>query len=218
MDLALFDLDETLICADSTGLWLRWLESQGFAGKELLQREKHLMQSYYQGTLAIEDYMYLSLSPLIGLTTETVSGWIERFIQRDILPRLYPAAREQMAWHRQRGDTLVVISASGEHLVGPIARHLGADHALAIGVTLEDGRFTGDIHGVPTYQHGKVTRIREWLTQRDAEPFGQLYGYSDSLNDRAMLEFVDQAYVVNPVPELAELAQEKGWRICRWER
>ncbi|MBX9444524.1 HAD family hydrolase [Dickeya chrysanthemi] len=217
MDLALFDLDETLICADSTGLWLRWLEAEGFAGKELLQREQHLMQSYYQGTLAIEDYMYLSLSPLIGLEAETVSTWIERFIQRDILPRLYPQAREHMDWHRQRGDTLVVISASGEHLVQPIARHLGADHALAIGVTLKDGRFTGDIHGVPTYQHGKVTCIREWLAHRDGEPFGRLYGYSDSLNDRAMLEFVDQAYVVNPSPELAALAQEKDWRICRWQ-
>ncbi|WP_127350801.1 HAD family hydrolase [Dickeya fangzhongdai] len=218
MDLALFDLDETLICADSTGLWLRWLESQGFAGKELLQQEQHLMQRYYQGTLAIEDYMYLSLSPLIGLSAETVSGWVDRFIRRDILPRLYPAARKRMDWHRQRGDTLIIISASGEHLVQPIAHHLGADHALAIGVTLEDGRFTGDIYGMPTYQHGKVIRIREWLAQRDGEPFDQLHGYSDSLNDQAMLEFVDQAYAINPAPELAALAQEKGWRICRWQR
>lgn len=93
MDLALFDLDETLICADSTGLWLRWLESQGFAGKELLQQEQRLMQSYYQGTLAIEDYMYLSLSPLIGLSAETVSAWVDRFIRRDILPALPGGAR-----------------------------------------------------------------------------------------------------------------------------
>ncbi|NKI73236.1 HAD family hydrolase [Dickeya sp. CFBP 2040] len=218
MDLALFDLDETLICADSTGLWLRWLESQGFASSELLQQEHHLMQRYYQGTLAIEEYMHLALSPLIGLYAETVSSWVDRFIRRDILPRLYPAARERMDWHRQRGDALLIISASGEHLVRPIACHLGADHALAIGVTLEDGRFTGDIHGVPTYQQGKVLRIREWLAQRDGDPFDHIHGYSDSLNDRAMLEFVDQAYVINPAPELAALAQQNGWQICHWQR
>nr|CBX71115.1 unknown protein [Yersinia enterocolitica W22703] len=31
MDLALFDLDETLISDDSSGLWLRWLVDQGLA-------------------------------------------------------------------------------------------------------------------------------------------------------------------------------------------
>lgn len=31
MDLALFDLDETLISDDSTGLWIRWLVNEGLA-------------------------------------------------------------------------------------------------------------------------------------------------------------------------------------------
>ncbi|MEQ4514794.1 MAG: HAD family hydrolase, partial [Pantoea agglomerans] len=43
MDLALFDLDETLICEDSTSLWLRWLVSQGFAPSELIDQEQALM-------------------------------------------------------------------------------------------------------------------------------------------------------------------------------
>ncbi|HAT24319.1 MAG TPA: HAD-IB family hydrolase, partial [Pantoea septica] len=63
MDLAVFDLDETVICADSTGLWLRWLVSQGFAREALLAQEQALMAEYYAGTLAMEDYMALTLSP-----------------------------------------------------------------------------------------------------------------------------------------------------------
>ncbi len=31
MDLALFDLDETLIDDDSASLWVRWLVAEGFA-------------------------------------------------------------------------------------------------------------------------------------------------------------------------------------------
>ncbi|SUB17649.1 Uncharacterised protein [Pantoea agglomerans] len=63
MDLALFDLDETLICEDSTSLWLRWLVSQGFAPSELIDQEQALMSQYYAGTLSIEEYMNKTLSP-----------------------------------------------------------------------------------------------------------------------------------------------------------
>ncbi|WP_192458170.1 HAD family hydrolase [Musicola keenii] len=217
MDLALFDLDETLICADSTGLWLRWLVAQEVASPALLQQERELMKAYYQGTMSMDAYMQLTLSPLVGVAADTVAGWAERFIRQEILPRVYPQAREAMAWHRQRGDIIVVISASGEHLVAPIARHLDADLALAIGVTLDAQRFTGAIHGTPTYRQGKVTRVQEWLESRPGAPFQRTHGYSDSMNDRALLEFVDHASVINPDETLTVLAQEHGWRICRWQ-
>ena len=141
MDLALFDLDETLICEDSTGLWLKWLVSQGFAPEELIEEERALMEQYYRGSLSMEAYMHTTLSPLTDMATTTVSGWIRRFIHRDILPRVYPDARQRMDWHLQRGDTVLVISASGEHLVTPIAEQLGASGALAIGVEIIDDRY-----------------------------------------------------------------------------
>lgn len=50
MDLALFDLDETLIDDDSASLWIRWLVAQGFAPAELELQEQQLMQLYYQAS------------------------------------------------------------------------------------------------------------------------------------------------------------------------
>lgn len=217
MDLALFDLDETLIGADSSGLWLRWLESRGQVSAELRRRERQLMEQYYRGEMAIEDYMRLILSPLAGRHRDTVAQWAESFIDSDILPQFYPAARERMAWHRQRGDCIVVVSASGEHLVAPIARRLGADHSLAIGVALENERYTGDIYGVPTYQQGKVTRIEQWLAEHNGAPFRARYGYSDSINDRTLLEYVDHPFVINPDPALEALAAQRNWPINRWQ-
>lgn len=86
MDLALFDLDETLIDDDSASLWVRWLVAEGFAPAELERQEQLLMQSYYQGQLSMEDYMQATLVPLAGLSTQTVAGWVQRYIRRDILP------------------------------------------------------------------------------------------------------------------------------------
>lgn len=218
MDLALFDLDETLICEDSTGLWLRWLVSQGFAPATLIDEERALMEQYYQGSLSIETYMRTTLSPLTGMTATTVSGWIRRFIQRDILPRVYPAARERICWHQERGDTVMVISASGEHLVAPIAQQLGTTDALAIGVEIVDNRYSGQTYGTMTYKEGKVSRLNDWLRTTRAPDFARTWAYSDSINDLPMLEHADHAYVINPAEPLNQLAQQRGWEICRWVR
>jgi len=218
MDLALFDLDETLIDDDSASLWIRWLVAEGFAPAELEQQEQQLMQLYYQGKLSMEDYMQATLTPLTGLSTQTVAGWVQRYIRRDILPRVYPAARERLLWHRERGDCILVISATGEHLVAPIAEQLGADGALAIGVSIEDGRFTGDTYGTMTYQKGKVIRLKQWLAEHPELSFEHSHGYSGSLNDKAMLEYVDSATVINPDSDLHALAVEHGWEVCSWER
>lgn len=218
MDLALFDLDETLICEDSTGLWLRWLVSQGFAPAALIDEERALMEQYYQGSLSMEAYMHTTLSPLTGMAASTVSGWIRRFIQRDILPRVYPAARERMRWHQQRGDTVIVISASGEHLVAPIAEQLGASGALAIGVEIIDDRYSGQTYGTMTYKEGKVSRLNDWLQETQTPPYSRTWAYSDSINDLPMLEHADHAWVINPAEPLSQLAQQRGWEICHWLR
>lgn len=218
MDLALFDLDETLICEDSTGLWLRWLVSQGYASQVLLEQERALMVQYYQGTMSMEDYMDTTLAPLAGLPIGTVSAWIGRFIQRDILPRMYPAAKERLRWHQQRGDTVVVISASGEHLVAPIAQRIGADVAMAIGIEVVDSRYTGHFSGPLTYKQGKVDCINRWLTQNSRRRFKETWAYSDSMNDRPMLENADHAWVINPADDLRQLAEIRGWKICNWQR
>jgi len=218
MDLALFDLDETIISEDSTGLWLRWLVLQGFAPEGVLEQERALMAQYYQGTMSMEAYMTTTLSPLAGMATSTVSGWIRRFIQRDILPRVYPAARERLRWHQQRGDTVIIISASGEHLVTPIAQQLGADCALAVGVEIVDSYYSGQFCGTLTYREGKVESINHWRSQNPHHQFAQTWAYSDSINDLPMLEHADHAYVINPGDPLNQIATERGWEVCRWMR
>lgn len=198
MDLALFDLDETLISDDSSGLWLRWLVDKGLAPVALAEQEQYLMKQYYQGELSMSCYMESTLSPLVGRHTTEVAGWVERFIERDILPRIYPQARKMLAWHRNRGDYIVIISATGEHLVTPIAQHFSANAALSIGVTVEDDRYTGKTYGTLTYREGKVERLKQWLSASPQLDFEHTYGYSDSINDKPLLEYVDRATVINP--------------------
>jgi len=216
MRIALFDLDETLIAADSASLWLRWLIKQNLASANLLDDEQTLMEQYYRGELSMVDYMKTTLSPLKGVSQQQVASWAAEFIQQEILPRVYPAARERLQWHREQGHYILVISATGEHLVVPIAEQLGADAALAIGVAQQDGYLTGETYGILTYQEGKVQRLAQWLAENPELQFDYSYGYSDSINDQPLLEYVDEATTINPDPRLKLIAEQQGWPMLPW--
>lgn len=216
MDLALFDLDETLICDDSASLWARWLVSQGYAPAALIEQERALMARYGQGQLSANEYMQTALLPLAGMGTLTVSGWVRRFIQRDILPRVYPAARERLAWHQQRGDRVIVVSSGGDYLATPIAQQLGADGALAVSVEIVNDRYSGQICEDYSCQSDHTAKLTDWLTRQNTTRFEYLWAYSDSINDLPLLEKADRAHVVNPAEPLYQLARERGWEVCRW--
>ncbi|MCF8978760.1 HAD-IB family hydrolase [Pseudomonas syringae] len=216
MALAIFDLDDTLIHGDSASLWSRemmrlgWVEDEDF-----LSLDQELMNAYSQGKLAMEDYMAFSLTPMVGLTVENVAEAVAQFIKAVIDPLVYREARQTIARHKAAGDRLLVISATGVHIVSPVAAHLGIDEVLAIDLEVQDGQFTGLTEGILTYREGKVLRLSEWLRAQDEMLEGAFF-YSDSRNDLPMLKLVDNPITVNPDPTLRAYAQEHGWPVLDW--
>ncbi|VVM76163.1 putative phosphatase [Pseudomonas fluorescens] len=216
MALAIFDLDDTLIHGDSASLWSRemmrlgWVEDEDF-----LSLDQELMNAYSQGKLAMEDYMAFSLTPMVGRTVENVAEAVAQFIKAVIDPLVYREARQTIARHKAAGDRLLVISATGVHIVSPVAAHLGIDEVLAIDLEVQDGQFTGLSEGILTYREGKVLRLSEWLRAQDEMLEGAFF-YSDSRNDLPMLKLVDNPITVNPDPTLRAYAQEHGWPVLDW--
>jgi len=102
--------------------------------------------------------------------------------------------------------------------VAPIDEQFGTNGALAIGVEVVDNFFTGNTYCTLTYQHGKVIRLQQWLPRQPLLKFEQSYGYSDSINDQPMLQYVDSATVINSDKELGAPTTEHGWQVCDWQR
>lgn len=215
MKLAIFDLDETLIAGDSASLWLDFLVRRQLAPADILERERELMTAYYQGRMDMAAYMELTLAPIKNWQQRDLAPLVDEFVEQDILPLVYPAARERLAWHTAQGHQRLIISATGEHLVKPIARALGVVHAIGIQLECCDGVYNGRTHGVYSYQRGKLTRLQDWLAMQPQAP-SMTYGYSDSLNDLPLLEFVHQAAVINGNEPLLHLAAERGWERLEW--
>ena len=217
MALAIFDLDETLIHGDCATLWSEQMGRLGWVDPEsFMKRNNELMDAYSRGELAMEAYMAFSLEPMIGRTPEEVAHLVGPWVEEHIEPIIFSDATRTIAAHRQAGDRILVISASGTHLVKPIAERLGIDEVLGIELEVQHGLYTGNTVGTLTYREGKITRLLEWLDAEEENLEGASF-YSDSRNDLPLLLKVDHPHAVNPDPVLREHAEKAGWPIHHWK-
>lgn len=141
-----------------------------------------------------------------------MAAFIEGFIQDIVVSMTLPKAHELIQKHKNAGDEVVIISATGIHLVAPIARYLGVKHALGVDIEIKNGQITGELTGVPTFREGKVTRALEWAQEQGYE-MTETYFYSDSHNDIPLLEKALYPVAVDPDPILTATAKVKNWPI-----
>ncbi|MGF1684728.1 HAD family hydrolase, partial [Photobacterium minamisatsumaniensis] len=188
---------------------------QNIASSALLKEEQTFMEAYAKGKMDMKDYMRATLKPLIGLDSAKLEVLIETFIEQKIKPAIYQDGVSRINWHKKRGDKVLIVSATGEHLVKPIANMLGVDDTIAIKLEQVNGKITGNTTGTLSYQQGKVTRMKAWINKQDTD-FKGSYAYSDSINDLPLLNAVDRPFAVNPDPTLALHAQMNEWTIMDW--
>lgn len=212
MALAIFDLDNTLIGGDSDYLWGEYLVQNNLIdAAEYKKMNDKFYADYEQGVLDIYEYQRFSLQPLVENTAETLAKWYADFIEQSIKPILLPKAFELIEKHKNQGDKLLIITATNTFITRPIGKLLGIEDLIGVEPEIIDGKFTGKIVGVPSFQAGKVTRLNEWLIENDYSLAGS-YFYSDSINDLFLLEKVDNPVVVDGDDKLLAIAKDRNWQ------
>lgn len=216
MSLAIFDLDNTLLSIDSDHAWGEFLLEQG-AVDPVAYREANdrFKRDYDAGRLDMGAFLEVALKPLAENSMEQLAAWHQQFMASKIEPSILPSAEELIAHHRSRGDRLLIITATNRFITGPIAERLGIDELIAVEPEIDNGRYTGRVSGIPSFQQGKVTRLEQWLEQRDdsLESLESAWFYSDSHNDLPLLERVGHPVAVDPDAELRQAAESRNWKI-----
>ncbi len=215
MSLVIFDLDETMIHGDCSSLWSQRMASLGWVDESFVRRDAELMEQYAEGKLSMDLYMDYTLQPLIGRSVEEVEREVEAYVEEVIEPLIYSDACACLARHRSANDRVLIVSASGVHLVKPIAARIGVDEVLAIDLEVLDGHYTGRTLGTLTYREGKVLRLLD-LLEGDDRQLADAWFYSDSRNDLPLLKLVGHPNTVNPDPTLLAYAKEMGWPVNAW--
>ena len=213
MTLAIFDLDHTLLDGDSDYLWGEYMVENGVVDESKYRRRNRVFYEEYQrGELDNESYLAFALEPLTRHPIEKLYAWRADYVENWIKPIIAPGAKPLLRRHREQGHELLIISATNLFITEPIASLLDVPAILSTEPEIVDGRYSGRYLGTPTYREGKVTVLRRWLADTGRNLDGS-YFYSDSINDRALLEQVEYPIAVHPDDELKAIAESRGWEI-----
>lgn len=211
--LAIFDLDNTLLNGDSDHAWGEFLISQKLVDSDAHRKQNdQFYADYCKGELDIDRYLQFALSITAGKTVEELKPLHQQFMADYIQPMQLPAAHELLKQHRDKGHYLLIITATNSFVTHPIAKALGVDDILASDAEIIDGRYTGKPCGVPCFQHGKVERLKHWMTNKPYR-LEESFFYSDSHNDLPLLKAVGHPVAVDPDQQLARYAYDHDWRI-----
>ncbi len=216
MNLALFDLDHTLLPLDSDYAWgefttrIGWTDPVDFA-----RRNDAFFAQYQAGQLDVHEYVRFATEAVRQRGPQAAAEAHERFMAEVIRPHIRPQALALLQQHRDAGDQLVIVTATNEFVTRPIAQALGVQELVAVELARgADGWITGDIQGTPSFREGKVARVTDWLRARGLDWSGvNTIFYSDSTNDLPLLEAVNTPVATNPGAGLRAIAQTRGWRI-----
>jgi phosphoserine phosphatase len=131
-------------------------------------------------------------------------------------PLIYAEAADLIEEHKAAGREVVIVSSSGEEVVGPIGELVGADRVIATRMVVADGRYTGQV-AYYAYGPAKAAAMRE-LAAAAGYDLADCYAYSDSVTDLPMLEAVGHPTAVNPDRGLRRAAREREWPILVFSR
>ncbi len=219
MNLALFDLDNTLLPLDSDYEWGQFLVRAGAVDPEAFAaRNAEFYAQYQNGTLNPIEYLEFALGTLSRFPRRQLDAWHAEFMEDIITPAIRPAARALIARHQDADEMVAIITATNRFVTEPIARTLGVGHLIAAEPEVtSDGTITGRLVGTPPFGPGKVTNTQEWLASlgKSLSDFGRSTFYSDSQNDIPLLSAVTHPVATNPNASLAAHAEAHGWPILQ---
>ncbi|GAA3944562.1 HAD family hydrolase [Litoribacillus peritrichatus] len=211
MALAIFDLDNTLIHGDSDHAWGEFLVENQLVNEALYKsKNDEFYRQYVEGTLDIFEYLEFSLAVLTQYSYQEITEWRQRFYDQVFINMMQPKAADLIAKHRAQGDYLLIITATNLFVTEPAKQLLEIDDIIAPVPEFKDNRYTGKVSGTPSFQEGKVTRLKEWLASTN-HSLDDSYFYSDSHNDLPLLELVDNPIIVDGDDRLLQTAEERGW-------
>ena len=216
---AFFDLDKTVIAKSSTLAF-----SKPFFDQGLINRRVVLKSTYAQFLFLMSGADHDQMDRMRNYVTKMCAGWdveqvksiVSETLHEVVDPLVFAEAANLIAGHKLCGRDVVVVSASGEEIVGPIAKALGATHAMATRMVVDEGKYTGEV-AYYCFGEVKVQAIRE-LAAREGYALEHCYAYSDSITDLPMLEAVGHPTVVNPDRGLRKEAVTRAWPVLTFSR
>lgn len=219
MNLALLDLDNTLLPLDSDYEWGQFLVRAGAVDADSFsKRNQEFYEQYQNGTLNPVEYLEFTFGTLSRFPRQQLDKWHAQFMAEIIQPAIHPVARALVHEHQSAGDLVAIITATNRFVTAPIALAFNVPHLIAAEPEVrDDGEITGRLLGTPPFGNGKVFNTHEWLATLGTTlaSFERSTFYSDSQNDIPLLSVVTNPVATNPNASLRAHAVLHNWPILQ---
>ena len=213
-NLAIFDLDNTILNGDSDYSWINFLIEKRLVDKDEYERKnKYFYDQYYQGKLNYNEWAEFALTTIKGKKPEEIEDILSKFLSEIIEPMINIYALKLLHDHTHNNDIMLLASATNSVIVEPIAKRLGFKNIVSTQVEIIDEIYTGKVLGIPALSEGKLIKVKEWMLQNSIESFDNTSFYSDSINDLPLLAAVSKPVAVNPDDMLREECRKRSWEI-----
>ena len=215
MSLAVFDMDGTIIDGDTNDISFNQYLGQGLIDKSVIDKLNYFEDLFYKGVLDINEFVRFAVTPLLNFTKEKRDLVLDNIVKNNIYPKVRLDALKQIKFHKDRGDTVVIVTSTMDYLVEVVARYLKVEYYLGAHMEQQGGRLTGKQAGIVPFQQDKITCVKEFAMQHHLSLEGA-YGYGDSVNDIPMLSICEHKFAVNPNQKLLEHEFIKECRVLNW--
>lgn len=212
MKLVLFDMDHTLVPADTGSKLMDYLYKNNLVSQEEFDRRKLFQQEYHDGTLDVVEACKFDVGLVAHVESLIDKTIFEQFFIQEVKPIIMQKAIAKVKEHQDSGDYVVIITATVEEIARPIAEFFAVDFLIGgKGARDNNGKLIGELINGPCMREGKLIHLQEWLS-KSGRLFNKTIFYSDSHNDIPLLDYVDEAVIVDADNKLIEYAKHKGWQ------
>lgn len=192
--LLLVDLDGTLLLGNSLPLYLAIAVGWWRILIGLPMLKLRWIGLVFRGNMQSGKFKEsLFFNYLRGQSREVLELWGEQCVKQKLLPRVNVVVKKAMDEALAQGDTVVLVTASLDFWVKPLARALGCDYLCTQAEYNASGMFTGHFATPNCKNEEKRRRI---LEKFDLKTYTRVVAYGNSDGDAAMFELADEVWWV----------------------
>ncbi len=215
---ALFDIAGTII---SVNPWVFILTQPEIDQSKVRWEKIRFIPTYYGNKLGLVSDVTFRHHWIVGMA-RLFKGWkrasvqkvFDRIVNQELADTYYPKILDRVAYHKQQGHLVILVSGMFDMLVQTFAERVGADIGLGTELAFNSDVCAGKITGPSFMGARKVDAVNRALAARQIEPdFAQSYAYADSFSDIPLLASVGHPVATYPEQKLRTHAENQGWDI-----
>jgi phosphatidylglycerophosphatase C len=193
---AAFDVDGTVTTRDCVVPFLRRIAGTGQLSVGMIARTHRLVPAAFGRDRDVVKAIAAEAG-FAGRSVATVTSEGQDFARHVHAHWLRAEIVDQLQAHVADGNVVLLVSASFEVYLRPLAELLGVCGALGTRLEADGDRYTGRLDGANCRGGEKVRRLNEWLEcHRGGRDGHRIVAYGDSAGDRELLASADEAHWV----------------------